>query len=84
MIRRDDDVLRLDDRIRVEDVDALVGELLAHPEVVTIDLSGCTGLHAAAVQVLKAARRRVVPPADPFLRKWVWPFLEPAQRQGEP
>ncbi len=51
----------------------------AAPEV---DLSACTHLHTALLQLLLAARPRLVsPPADPTLARWVAPMLT-AERQN--
>ncbi|MBF0335898.1 MAG: hypothetical protein HQL40_20035 [Alphaproteobacteria bacterium] len=39
-----------------------------------VDLRACEHLHAALLQVLLAARPRIVePPADPFLARWAMP-----------
>ncbi len=41
-----------------------------------IDLSACTHLHTALLQLLLAARPRLAsPPADPTLARWVAPLL---------
>lgn len=67
--------VRFEDVCTVEDalplLDFLKGS--AAPE---IDLSACTHLHTALLQLLLAARPRLAtPPADPTLARWVAPLL---------
>lgn len=53
----------------------------------TLDLSGCTHLHTAALQVILALRPTIERgPDDPFLRHFVFPLLTGRPdvcRQGE-
>ncbi|MTW18475.1 hypothetical protein GJ689_19935 [Rhodoplanes serenus] len=47
------------------------------------DLSACTYLHTALVQVIAAAApAEVVAPADPRLAHWIMPVLSPAALPG--
>lgn len=55
----------------VEETEELLEWLCAHPEG-TVDLSACEHLHAADLQVLMAAGRRVVAwPEDVDLARWL-------------
>lgn len=59
----------------VEEAETLLSLLLAEPSSV-VDLSGCTRLHTALVQVLLAARPETSGPCrDPFVSRWVEPLL---------
>jgi hypothetical protein len=63
----------------VEDALPLLEYLKANaaPEV---DLSACTHLHTALLQLLLAVRPRLAsPPADPTLARWVAPLLSDAR-----
>jgi hypothetical protein len=63
----------------VEDALPLL-EFLKGSDAPEVDLSACTYLHTALLQLLLAARPRIaVPPADPALARWVAPLLS-----GEP
>ncbi len=74
-LRYADDTIALDGVITVEEAEPLCQVLLAHPQA-ALDLSLCEHIHAAAVQVLLAARRGIVgPPKDPFLARFVLPAL---------
>lgn len=57
--------------VGVEDAEPLLAEALAWTDAV-LDLSGCTHLHPANLQVLLAARCRVGTwPSDPVLAAWL-------------
>ncbi|HSK38208.1 MAG TPA: hypothetical protein VK943_00425 [Arenibaculum sp.] len=59
----------------VEEAEALLEVLLAHPGI-PVDWSGCRHLHSALVQVLMAARPTLRGmPEGPFLRRWIEPAL---------
>ena len=59
-----------------EDADALVQHLLANPGAV-VDWRACEAAHSAVIQVLMAAKPRLVgPPAGEALRAWVEPSLQ--------
>jgi hypothetical protein len=61
-----------------EDADVLVQHLLASPEA-ALDWRACEAAHSAVIQVLMAARPRLVgPPAGEALRAWVEPNLQAA------
>ena len=63
-----------------EDADALVQHLLASPEA-AVDWRACEAAHSAVIQVLMAAKRRLVgPPAGEALRAWVEPSLREASK----
>ncbi|MFC0253317.1 hypothetical protein [Massilia consociata] len=66
-----DDVLACAGPLTVDDAEALLQELAARPGART-DLSGCSHVHAAPLQVLMAARVRVEAwPADAALAAWL-------------
>ena len=75
-IRRDDDVVLLEDVCAVEDAEILMQHLQAGATLV--DWSGCTHLHTACLQVILAAG---VPmrgtPASPLLARWLSPIINP-------
>lgn len=49
----------------------------------TADLSACTYLHTALLQVIAAAApAAVVAPADPLLARWIMPFLTSSAGPG--
>ena len=59
-----------------EDADVLVQHLLSHPES-AVDWRACEAAHSAVIQVLMAARPRLVgPPAGAALRAWIEPNLQ--------
>jgi hypothetical protein len=79
--------------VPIDDAETLAGWLRTRGRADTparVDLAGCTHLHTAVLQVLLSARVQLeVPPADPFLKAWVVPLLDPvpdpaAGRGGEP
>ena len=58
-------------------------EFLKSSEAPKVDLSACTYLHTALLQLLLAARPELfAPPADPSLARWVAPLL--TDEQGRP
>ena len=58
-----------------EDADELVQLLLTSPGT-AVDWRGCEAAHSAVIQVLMAAKPRLLgPPSDESLRKWVEPNL---------
>jgi hypothetical protein len=61
----------LRDVVRVEDAEALLEALQERPTM-KVDLSACTHLHTANLQVLMAARANIGSwPQDPELRTWL-------------
>lgn len=61
-----------------EDADALIRHLLVNPGC-AVDWRACEAAHSAVIQVLMAARPRLVgPPAGEALRAWVEPNLRDA------
>jgi hypothetical protein len=66
-ITHDEGVARLTGSCTVEEAEPLLDWLRATPDP-ALDLSACLAAHSAVVQVLLAARPRVVaPPPDPVL-----------------
>ena len=75
MLTCNGDVARLEGAGTVDDAEPLLGFLLGGADR-TVDLAACTSLHLAVVQVLRAARPRLVAgPADAALARWVVPFV---------
>jgi len=75
MIERAGGTIRLTGSCTVEDAETLFNQVLEGAEA--IDVSGCSFLHTACLQVLLAARLRLTgTPADPALARWVAPFLQ--------
>ena len=71
----DDGTIALEGACPVEDAELLQRQLLAHPAA-TVDWRSCIGAHTAVVQILLAARPRLVgPPASAFLRTHLEPLL---------
>ena len=61
---------RFEDVCTVEDAMEFI-EYLRGNEAAGIDLSACTYLHTALLQLLRLARSRITAaPADPFLARW--------------
>ena len=59
-----------------EDAEILLQKLSAAPDA-RVDLRACESAHSAVIQVLMAARPKVLgPPASLILRDWVFPILE--------
>jgi hypothetical protein len=59
----------------IEEADALLRHLSERPEA-SVDLSGCEQAHTAVIQVLLAARPRIVGrPTEPFLVRHVAPSI---------
>lgn len=68
-------LLKLVDNCPVEEAEVLHDKLLEKPDV-QVDLSECTHLHSAVVQVLLAQPRPVKRVADePFIVRWVVPAI---------
>ena len=64
-------VAHFTDTIGVEEAEAFLGWLQKHPKP-KLNLSACTHVHAAQLQVLMAARIPVVEwPMDESLSKWL-------------
>jgi hypothetical protein len=58
-----------------EEGEILLQHLLASPNIM-VDWRGCEAAHTAVIQVLMAARTKLVgPPAAALLEKWVQPAL---------
>lgn len=80
-VRLDDGLIHLEGSCTVEEAEALLETVLAHPDL-PVDWSRCTSLHTAVLQVLLAAGPVVVGmPEDPFLRRWVEPALARRERE---
>lgn len=76
-LRPTPDRLVLAEAVTVEEVEALAEWLRATPGG-TVDLSACTSLHTAAVQLLKVAGADVVgEPDDPWLAAHLPALLAP-------
>ena len=61
-----------------DDAEALV-QLLAASAGALVDWRGCESAHTAVIQVLLAAKPKLLgPPLGAFLRQWVAPLLAPA------
>lgn len=74
-IRYDADLARFKAACTVEDALPLAEWLEATP-VPRVDLSACTDLHTALLQLLLAARPTMTAgPEDAFLARWVGPTL---------
>ena len=74
-VRLDGETIRLEGACRVEEAEALTALVQDHPAA-AVDLSGCTELHGALLQVLLAQRVRTLgESADPFLARWLSPIL---------
>jgi electron transfer flavoprotein alpha/beta subunit len=79
-LRRSGRTLSLDGECGVEEA-LFLAEHLAGPGALTVDLAGCTHLHTALVQALAAgAPRRIVPPQEEFLARWLMPIFASATR----
>lgn len=75
--------VRLVGEIRVDDAEELLGWMQDRDEP-RVDLTACTYLHTANLQVLMAARAFVVGwPADPGLADWLRVALAPHVPSGE-
>jgi len=63
--------------VSVDEAEALLEWLQKKPSA-KIDLSACTHLHPANLQVLMAAKAKVVAwPSSEMLRNWLEPILKP-------
>jgi hypothetical protein len=66
---------RFEDVCTVEDALPLL-EFLKSGDAPEVDLSACTWLHTALLQLLLTARPRLIGlPVDPALARWVAPLL---------
>lgn len=66
------------------DAEPLLQLLLASPRA-TVDWRDCRGAHTAVIQVLMAARPRLLgPPADARLAEWVAPAMTAPADPGTP
>jgi hypothetical protein len=70
-----DGVIGLEGICASEDAEALLQYLLASPAA-PIDWRACESAHTAVIQVLMAAKPKLLgPPAGPVLRDWLQPIL---------
>lgn len=75
----DKKLVRFEGICMVEDAVSLI-EHLRHHRAAQVDLSDCSYLHSALLQLLMVAKPKVVvPPNDTFLARWVAPLLIPAK-----
>jgi hypothetical protein len=75
MIERAGRTIVLAGACTVEDAETLFNQALEGADA--IDISGCTFLHTACLQVLLVARLQLIgTPADPALARWIAPFLQ--------
>ena len=59
-------------------------EFLKQTDDVAVDLSACTYMHTALIQLLLTARPKLAGvPADPVLLRWVVPLLEGTTTKGD-
>jgi hypothetical protein len=62
-----------------EDAESLLQNLATAPST-PVDLRTCESAHTAVIQVLMAAKPRLLgPPAGLLLRDWVYPILKTSQ-----
>jgi len=67
--------IEVDGTCSSDEAEPLLQHLLATPNA-TVDWRGCEAAHTAVVQVLMAARPKLLgPPAEVLLEKWVQPLL---------
>ena len=72
--------VRFEEVCTVEDALPLL-EFLKSTDAPEVDLSACTWLHTALLQLLLTARPRMMAsPADPALARWVAPLLADDRR----
>jgi ribosome maturation factor RimP len=76
VIKSAENLLLLDGVCPSDEAELLLQYLADNPQA-TVDLRSCEAAHTAVVQVLMAARPKVLgPPAsDTPLRRWVYPAL---------
>ena len=73
----DDDRIAIAGMARVEDAEPLANALLASPDRL-VDLSACSALHGAVLQVLLVLGPHVVGNVgNPSLEPWLTPLLSP-------
>jgi hypothetical protein len=76
-VRLEGDRVLLEGDCRAADAEALCAALAGEGGR-AVDLSGASRLHTAVVQALAALRPPLVgEPGDPFLRRYVMPWLRP-------
>lgn len=74
---------RFEDVCTVEEALPLL-EFLKSSAGVEVDLSACTYMHTALIQLLLTARPRMtIFPADPVLARWVAPLLAGPKIEGD-
>ncbi|MFP5516205.1 MAG: hypothetical protein ACLGJC_24380 [Alphaproteobacteria bacterium] len=77
-VRFDSDLARFENACTAEDALPLA-EWLETAAAPRVDLSACTELHTALLQLLLAARPALAAaPADAFLARWIGPLLAKA------
>lgn len=75
-VRLSDGIIVLEGNCPVDEAEALLDLLLAHPNA-PVDWNACAQLHSSLVQVLLAARPAVLgAPESEFLRRWVAPTVQ--------
>jgi hypothetical protein len=75
MIARADQTILLQGSCTVEDAETLFNQVLEGADA--IDVSGCSFLHTACLQMLLAAPVKLIgTPADPALARWVAALLQ--------
>ena len=78
----DDGMIELSGTCVSADAEPLLQLLLTTPGA-TVDWRDCRGAHTAVIQVLMAARPRLLgPAADPHLEEWVAPAVASASPGG--
>jgi hypothetical protein len=76
-------VATVDGTVRVDDADELVQWLRTHPQG-SVDLSGCTHLHAAQLQLFMAAGTPVSAwPEDGQFKSWLMAALARGQESNQ-
>ncbi len=76
MIERSGQTIFMRGACTVEDAETLLAQL--HQGAAAIDVSGCTLLHTACLQVVAAAQIQLIgTPEGALLARWVMPSLPP-------
>lgn len=76
-LRIEGSLIRIEGRCRLEEAETLLDALL-RLDSPRVDLTGCTALHTAVVQILLASRVPVAGQPDaPFLVRHILPLLAP-------
>ncbi|SKA31508.1 hypothetical protein [Consotaella salsifontis] len=79
----DDHTVRCSGVCPIEEAPQLL-EWLQNAADPLVDLSDCTYLHTAIVQILHESDARLVAaPTDPFLSRWIVPLIRPANAQAK-